>query len=66
VRIDGAVAGRVRSAAYGFTVRRMVALAGVPPDLVEGARVTVDVLGEPAGAVVAPDALYDPENARIR
>ena len=57
VRIDGAVVGRVRSAAYGFTVGRMIALASVPPDLEPGARVTVDVLGEPAAAEVAPDTL---------
>jgi len=57
VRIDGAVVGRVRSAAYGFTVGRMIALASVPPDLEPGARVTVDVLGQPAAAEVAPDTL---------
>ena len=66
VRIDGTVVGRVRSAAYAFTAGRMVALATVPPDLDEGARVTVDVLGDPVGAVVAPDVLYDPENERVR
>ena len=66
VRAGGEVVGRVRSAAYGFTVGRMVALASVPPDFEPGARVTVDVLGEPAGAQVAPDVLYDPENARVR
>jgi 4-methylaminobutanoate oxidase (formaldehyde-forming) len=66
VRVGGEVVGRVRSAAYGFTVGRMVALASVPPDLEPGARVTVDVLGEPAGAQVSPDVLYDAESARIR
>ncbi len=45
---------------------RMVALATVPPALTEGARVTVDVLGEPAEATVAADVLYDPESERIR
>ena len=66
VRIDGAVVGRVRTSAYGFTVKRMVALATVPPELAVGARVTVDVLGEPAGATVERDVLHDVENARIR
>jgi glycine cleavage system aminomethyltransferase T len=66
VRVDGDVVGRVRSSAYGFTVRRMVALASVPPELPVGASVTVDVLGEPADAVIAPDALHDPGNERIR
>ena len=63
---EGRVIGRVRSAAYGFTVRRNVALARLPAELPEGAGVEVDVLGELVPAVVAPDALYDPANERIR
>ncbi len=46
VHLDGVVVGRVRSAAYGFTVRRNVALAKLPAELEEGAAVEVDVLGE--------------------
>ncbi|HET6945273.1 MAG TPA: glycine cleavage T C-terminal barrel domain-containing protein, partial [Gaiellaceae bacterium] len=63
---EGGVVGRVRSAAYGFTVRRNVALAMLPSDLEEGAEVHVDVLGELRPAVVSPDALYDPANERVR
>jgi 4-methylaminobutanoate oxidase (formaldehyde-forming) len=55
----------VRSAAYGFTVRRNVALAKLPADLPEGADVQVDVLGELVPAVVAADVLYDPKNERV-
>ena len=66
VRIDGAVVGRVRTSAFAFTVKRMVTLATVPPELTVGTRVTVDVLGEPVDATVEPDALYDPHNERIR
>src|SRR5581483_2198428 len=62
----GEVIGRVRSAAYGFTVRRNVALAMLPAGLAEGARVEVDVLGELVPALVAPDALYDPQNVRVK
>jgi 4-methylaminobutanoate oxidase (formaldehyde-forming) len=57
VRIDGAVVGRVRTAAYAFTVKRTVALATVPPEVAVGARVTVDVLGQPCDAEVAQDDL---------
>ena len=57
--------GRVRSAAYGFTVRRNVALAKLPAALTEGAEVQVDVLGELVPAVVARDALYDPDGDRL-
>jgi 4-methylaminobutanoate oxidase (formaldehyde-forming) len=66
VRVDGEIAGRVRSAAYGFTAGAQVALASLPPGLEEGAGVVVEVLGEPVGARVAPDVLHDPEGARLR
>ena len=56
----------MRSAAYGFTVGRNVALAKLPAALEEGAEVEVDVLGELVPAIVAPDVLYDPENERVR
>jgi glycine cleavage system aminomethyltransferase T/glycine/D-amino acid oxidase-like deaminating enzyme len=65
VRVDGVVAGRVRSAAYSFTLARNVALATLPPSLQKGATVEVEVVGDPVGAVVATDVLYDPENARL-
>jgi 4-methylaminobutanoate oxidase (formaldehyde-forming) len=65
VYTGGEVVGRVRSAAYGFTVRRNVALAKLPADLPEGADVQVDVLGELVPAVVAADVLYDPKNERV-
>jgi len=66
VHAGGSVVGRVRSAAYGFTVRRNVALAKLPADLSEGTEVHVDVLGELVPAVVSADVLYDPANERVR
>jgi 4-methylaminobutanoate oxidase (formaldehyde-forming) len=66
VRRAGRVIGQVRSAAPGFTVGRMLALAALPPQLAPGDAVEVDVLGEPTVAEVAPDVLYDPGNTRIR
>ncbi len=66
VHRDGSVIGRVRSAAYGFTVRRNIALARLPSELEEGAKVQVDVFGELVPARVAPDSLYDPESVRVR
>ena len=57
VHHGGSVVGRVRSAAYGFTVGRNVALAKLPSGLVEGAAVEVDVLGELVPAAVAPTNL---------
>jgi glycine cleavage system aminomethyltransferase T len=66
VRVAGAIAGRVRSAAYGFTVGSHLAVASLPPEVEEGAEVMVEVLGEPVGARVAADVMYDPEQARMR
>lgn len=57
VHRDGEVIGRVRSAAYGFTVKRNVALAKLPSELGEGSEVAVDVMGELVPAVVAPTDL---------
>jgi 4-methylaminobutanoate oxidase (formaldehyde-forming) len=66
VHADGAVVGRVRSAGYGFTVERNIALAYLPATSQEGDAVGVEVFGEVVPAKVAPDVLYDPENARVR
>jgi glycine cleavage system aminomethyltransferase T/glycine/D-amino acid oxidase-like deaminating enzyme len=66
VHANGSVIGRVRSAAYGFTVRRNVALAKVPADLEEGDEIFVEVMGDLVRAVVAPDVSYDPLNDRVR
>jgi 4-methylaminobutanoate oxidase (formaldehyde-forming) len=57
VHREGEVVGRVRSAAYGFTVQRNVALAKLPADLAEGSEVEVDVMGDLVPAVVAPTDL---------
>jgi len=66
VHAGGEVVGRVRSAAYGFTVRRNVALAKLPATFAEGDEVEVDVMGELVAAVVARDVLYDPANERLK
>ncbi len=52
VHRDGEVIGRVRSAAYGFTVQRNIALAKIPSDLAEGDEVEVDVMGDLVPAAV--------------
>ncbi len=70
--LDGALAGHVTSAAHGHTLGACVALGylehpeGVTRDLLEGARVEVEIACEryPARASLRP--LYDPTSARIR
>ncbi len=66
IHLNGSVIGRVRSAGYGFTVGRNVALAYVPSELAEGTKLEVEVFGEMVPAEIAADALYDPENERVR
>jgi 4-methylaminobutanoate oxidase (formaldehyde-forming) len=66
IHADGAVVGRVRSAGYGFTVGRNIALGYVPASFDEGDAVGIEVFGELVPAAVAPDVLYDPDNERVR
>jgi glycine cleavage system aminomethyltransferase T/glycine/D-amino acid oxidase-like deaminating enzyme len=66
VLAGGAVVGRVRSAAYGFSVRRMLATVYLPQDLAHDLPLTVEALGERVPAELGPDVLYDPGNARVR
>jgi 4-methylaminobutanoate oxidase (formaldehyde-forming) len=63
---DGVVIGRVRSAAYGYTVGRTIASAYLPVELAEGAPLEIEALGRRVAAEVAADVLYDPGNARVR
>jgi 4-methylaminobutanoate oxidase (formaldehyde-forming) len=66
VRIDGAIAGRVTSGGYGYTVGRSIAYAYVPATVEEGAAVEVDVFGDWIAGTVAPEPLYDPRGERVR
>jgi 4-methylaminobutanoate oxidase (formaldehyde-forming) len=65
VLAGGEVVGRLRSAGYGFTVARTIGLAYLPAEAEIGAPLEVEALGERVEAVVAGDALVDPENERI-
>jgi dimethylglycine dehydrogenase len=48
-------------------VGRNIAMGFVEPAFAaEGTRLTVEVIGEPIFAVVVPECLYDPGNARVR
>src|SRR6202011_4060269 len=58
---DGSVVGRLRSCAYGFTVRRNIAYSYLPIGLGPGARVEVDVFGRRVPAEVGADAVLKRE-----
>jgi glycine cleavage system aminomethyltransferase T len=60
------VVGRVRSAAYGYTVGQMIARAYLPCELAPDTPLAVEVLGAHVPAELAADALYDGGNLRIR
>ena len=67
VYAGGAVAGRLRSAGWGYTVGRNIGYVYLPPGLAApGTAVEVEALGERFAAAVAADVLYDPAGTRIR
>src|SRR5437016_906982 len=61
VYADGSVVGRLRSCAYGFTVRRNIGYSYLPVGLGPGARVEVEVFGRRVVAEVSRDAVLKRE-----
>jgi len=61
---EGQVVGRLRSCAYGFTVKRNLAYSYLPADLKPAATVGVEVFGEMVPATVMKDRVLEPEPAR--
>src|SRR5579859_7141033 len=57
VHHDGRVVGRLRSCAYGFTVRQNLAYSYLPVELRPGAQVEVEVFGKQVAAVVTADSV---------
>jgi 4-methylaminobutanoate oxidase (formaldehyde-forming) len=66
VRIGGEVVGRLRSAAFGYTVGRTVGTTYLPAAVIEGAEVEVDVFDDRVPGSVAADVLVDPSGAKMR
>lgn len=66
VRIDGAVAGRVTSGGYGYSVERSIAYAYVPPEVELGTAVEIDIFGRWVGGEVVREPLFDPDGTRVR
>src|SRR5437899_10539847 len=61
VYADGSIVGRVRSCAFGFTVRRNIAYSYLPMGLGPGAQVEVEVFGRRVPAEVHRDAVLKRE-----
>ncbi len=66
VRLDGRVVGRLRSAAFGYTVGRTVGTAYLDAQVSEGEPIEVDVFDRREPGQVAADVLVDPTGARMR
>ncbi|HTC86627.1 MAG TPA: aminomethyltransferase family protein, partial [Candidatus Acidoferrum sp.] len=66
VRLDGEIAGRLRSVAYAPTVGRTVGTVYLPPDIAEGTAIEVDLFSDRVSGTVAPDVLVDPAGTRMR
>ena len=60
---DGKVVGRLRSCAYGFTVKRNLAYSYLPSELQPGATVAVEVFGDHVPATVTRDRVLEPQHA---
>ncbi|MEU9984587.1 FAD-dependent oxidoreductase [Streptomyces sp. NPDC050856] len=65
VYLDGAPAGYVTSASYGYTLGRCVAYAWLPP-LPAGTAAHIEYFGRALPATVAEEPLFDPGMSRIR
>jgi dimethylglycine dehydrogenase len=67
VRLKGELVGRCTSGAYGWRLRKSLALAMVRPDLGSvGTELDVTMLGESRRATVIAESPFDPSNARLR
>ena len=63
VLTEGRVAGRLRSCAYGFTVKKNLAYSYLPVELKPGANLEVEVFGNLVPAVVLRDRVLEPQPA---
>ncbi|MDQ3121329.1 MAG: hypothetical protein M3Q59_02190, partial [Actinomycetota bacterium] len=66
VRVSGALAGRVTSGGYGYTVEKSIAYAYLPGELETGTEVDVEIFGERVAGRIAEEPLFDPKGERIR
>ena len=64
---EGKVITRIRSSAYGHTVKKNIGLAYLPLELTkEGTALEIEIFGELVPAYVAPRILYDPKGKSLK
>jgi 4-methylaminobutanoate oxidase (formaldehyde-forming) len=61
---EAGVVGRVRSCAYGFTVRKNLAYSYLPIELAPGGQVKVEVFGKLVPATITADSVLSKQAAR--
>ena len=66
VRLGGEVVGRLRSAAYGFSVDRTIGYVYLPADVADDTDVEVDMFEQRVQGTVVADTLVDPAGDRMR
>lgn len=66
VRINGEVLGRLRSAAFGYTVGRTVGTTYLPSSVTEGTPIEVDVFADRVAGEVGAEVLVDPAGERMK
>jgi 4-methylaminobutanoate oxidase (formaldehyde-forming) len=63
----GKVVSRVRSGGYGFTLKRNIAYAYLPPELaVAGSHLDVEIFDQTIRAEVVKTVLFDPKGEKLR
>ena len=66
ISIDGRAISRVRSGGYGYSIKRNIVFAYLPPELAAiGACFEVEVFDERIGAEVTATVLYDPKGEQL-
>ena len=66
IYLDGVQVGSVTSGGYGHRVGKNIAFGFISPDVAEDAALTIEILAEYCPTEIIQDALYDPENSRVR
>jgi glycine cleavage system aminomethyltransferase T/glycine/D-amino acid oxidase-like deaminating enzyme len=67
VGVGGEIAGRVTTGGYGYTVKRSIAYAYLPPErAAPGTPIEVEIFGRWVGGEVATEPLFDPKGERVR
>ncbi len=65
--IENRVISRVRSSAYGYSIKRNIVFAYLPPELAQtGTRFEIEVFDERVEAKVTATVLYDPQGKQLR